>query len=120
MSKVADGWHPRASAASNGSVLLLLGEAAVGKLRGHQPVPRRLPSRPRGRSEHLADEGLQLCETHGHNLLASEWIGKAADAATGDTARTPTDTMERWAARCRPEGVQLGMRLVRAAVGRGT
>jgi hypothetical protein len=54
-----------------------------------------------GRSEQLAHEGLQLCETHGCNLLASGlWIGKAMVAAgrgDWDTARTLTDTMERWA-----------------------
>lgn len=76
-------------------------------------------------AQQLADEGLELCEAHGYHLLAWPlWFGKAMIAAgrgDWDTARTLTDTMDRWAAPRRAEVVRVWTRLVRAlaALGQG-
>jgi DNA-binding CsgD family transcriptional regulator len=76
-------------------------------------------------AEQLADEGLQLCETHGYHLFAAGlWFGKARVAAgrgDWDTARKLTDMIDRWTAPRGAEGIRMCMRLVlaQAALGRG-
>jgi DNA-binding CsgD family transcriptional regulator len=73
----------------------------------------------------LADEGIELCESHGYRLLRWPlWFGRAVLAASrgdGEAARALADRMARWAAPRRAGAVQLYAHHVRAldALGRG-